>query len=478
MPNLAILIGNTTYHAMSKLECCHDDVQAINELLKATEKFDEVITIENADADALKMQLRNALDKVRSPEELFLYFTGHGDVHEMEFYHCATNFDAKRPNETGLSTTELHTLLRPSDAGLVVKVIDACYSGTPLVKSERVWLPLSKDGFHNLIQIASSLDTQTSLAGDPLSIFTRKFCDAALRKADGPVFYTDIMSTLRDAFIDNDAQTPHFVSQGTGREQFIDDAKRLDHLRASLKVARTADAAEAHANQLAEPAPASLLERLRSADAKIVTPELMSSFVASFFDSLIKTLSGGDFGEFYSHDVIEHSRFEEQTAEQFVIRVLQNEKRAENFVTAHYSRRLRNSNPLLAFQRNFDDDAYVETWNLRLNCTMERAQLKMTLTPKFNNLQRIVLVVTCAPSLDYCYIFEITTQHMLQDFGTFDTGGSELSRRWWKLAWTASAEAVVQQIAAKFDEAMRKQLDEAETRLSKQTLPKPLIDPV
>jgi hypothetical protein len=150
--------------------------------------------------------------------------------------------------------------------------------------------------------------------------------------------------------------------------------------------------------------------------------------------------------------------------------VMHKEKRADNFVTAHYSRKLRNSNPLLAgalLQHYFDDDAYVETWNLRLNCTMERAQLKITLTPKFNNLQRIVLVVTCAPSLDYCYIFEITTQHMLQDFGKFDTDGSELSRRWWKLAWTASAEGVVRQIAAKFDEAMRKQLEDAETRLSK-----------
>jgi hypothetical protein len=202
-----------------------------------------------------------------------------------------------------------------------------------------------------------------------------------------------------------------------------------------------------------------------------VTPELMSRFVASFFDSLIKTLSGGDFGEFYGHDVIEHSRFEEQSAQRFIIGVLQKEKRADNFVTAHYSRKLRNSNPLAAAFHYLDDDAYVDTWNLGLNCAMERAQLKITLTPKFNNLQRIVLVVTCAPSLDLCYIFEITTQHILQDFGKFDTGGKELSRRWWKLTWTASTEGVVQQIAAKFDEAMRKQLEDAEMRLSKESTP-------
>src|SRR5205085_11829893 len=148
---------------------------------------------------ALKLHLRSSLKKVKSPEELFIYFTGHGHVHEGEFYHCATNFDAKRPNDTGLSTSELHTLLRPLDATLVAKVIDACYAGTHLVKAERVWLPPTKDGFHNLIQIASSLDTQQSLTGDPLSPFTRNFRDAALRRAEGPIFYTDIINALRDA---------------------------------------------------------------------------------------------------------------------------------------------------------------------------------------------------------------------------------------------------------------------------------------
>jgi len=469
MPNLAILIGNSDYRTMPKLECCLDDVRAINELLKATEKFEEVIIIENADSDSLKAQLRNALDKIKSPEELFLYFTGHGHVDENEFYYCATNFDKKQPNVTGLSTTELHTMLRPLDAALVVKVIDACYSGIPLVKSERVWFPLSKDGFHNLIQIASSLDTQNSLTGDPLSAFTSKFREAALRKTDGPVLYTDIMNALRDAFIGNDSQTPHFVSQGTGRDQFVDDAKRLEPLRTSLEAARAANEAEAQADQLAAPAPVSLLERLRTADGKIATPELISRFVAGFFDSLIEALSGG-FGEFYSHNVIEHSQFEEETAKKVIILVLQKEKRADNFVTAHYSRKLRNPNALfgpVALQGYLDDSAYGETWTLHLNCAMVRAQLKITLTPKFNNLQRIELVVTCAPSLNFCYIFEITTQHMLQDFGQFDSYGKELSSRWWKLAWTASTKSVVEQITAKFDEAMRSQLEDAEMRLSK-----------
>jgi hypothetical protein len=110
MSSLAILVGNKRYDKMPQLDCCRDDVLAVSELLKATEKFSELTIIENVDADTLKLKVRTALDKFNDPAELFFYFTGHGHVHDNEFYHCATDFDERRPNDTGLSTTALHTL--------------------------------------------------------------------------------------------------------------------------------------------------------------------------------------------------------------------------------------------------------------------------------------------------------------------------------------------------------------------------------
>jgi hypothetical protein len=110
---------------------------------------------------------------------------------------------------------------------------------------------------------------------------------------------------------------------------------------------------------------------------------------------------------------------------------------------------------------------YDESWELHLNCAMARTQLRITFTPKFTNLQRIVLVVSCAPSLDHCYVFEIATQHLLRDFGKFDPDGPEASRRWWKLSWGGTTNGVVAQIADKLAETVRGQLDGAEKRLSK-----------
>ena len=83
----------------------------------------------------------------------------------------------------------------------------------------------------------------------------------------------------------------------------------------------------------------------------------------------------------------------------------------------------------------YDDEQYVEMYDLELNCKMSRAQLRVTLTPKFSTLQRIVLIVTCAPSLEICYVFEIATQHMLHDFGKYDVDGTKAVQRWYKFNW-------------------------------------------
>lgn len=468
MSNTAILIGNTEYRNLANLACCRDDVLAIKELLEATEKYDDITVIENLEADPLKSQLRAAIDKTPSPSELFFYFTGHGYLYETEFFLCPINFDSKRPNETGLSTTELHTLLKLADANLVVKVIDACNSGTLLIKSDGAWIQQPKEGFKNVIQFASCLDSQNSFTGNPLSVFTGKFRAAALRKSEGVVFYTDIINTLRDEFMDNNLQTPFFVSQHTGREQFVDDAKQLDSLRKTLEVHSSAIEAQA-ARNVARPA-LTLLDRLRAADAKTAAPEIMKKLVSEFFDALIEKISTSEFADFFNLEIIEHANFDEPTAERFIIGVLSGEKRADNFVTATHSRKMRTPGSLFgaaAIRTYLDESPIEEIWNLRLNCSMERAQVRITLTPKFNNLQRIILVATCAPSLDQCYIFEIVTQHRLQDFGKYDSGGPEASRRWWQINWSEKTSSIVEQISSKLSEIVREQLEAAEKRLSK-----------
>lgn len=466
MANIAILIGNTKYETLGALACCGEDVIAIKELLEATEKFGSLEVILDSDSSQLKERIRAAIDQHKSIEEIFFYFTGHGFQHETDFFYCATNFDPKRPNETGLSNSELHMLLRSPEADVVVKVIDACNSGTLLIKANDSFPPASKQSFKNLIQIASCLDSQSSLTGNPLSLFTEKFREAILRKTEGTVYYTDIIDALRDEFLDNNNQTPHFVSQGTGREQFVENAKQLDGVRAKLCVHANGNAAASVVSAVTESSmtPVDILER---AEKQFAKKELAQKFISQLFDKLSERASTDDFfRQLFSAEVVVHRDFQEGTARVFIIRVLSGEKRPDNFVTATISRevrRRRNSFGLasVALAMFADPDEIVTNYELTLNCELDKAQLKISFTPKFMTLQRFVLVVSCAPGLEACYIIEMLTRHLLRDWGVFDSEGVEVVRRWYKKAWTDSCDGLVEEIWQKMKDNLQDNIDMA-----------------
>lgn len=458
--NIAILVGNIEYRNLSKLECCHDDLKAMKELLEHSHKYERIEVIENADSDTLKSKIREISDREEDIAEILFYFTGHGCQLDDDFYFCATNFDTRRPNETGISNTELHTLLKLADADLVVKIVDACNSGTLLVKAETGFAP-QKHGFKNLIQISSCLDSQFSLTGDPLSLFTENFISAALRKDQGQIFYTDLIYTLRDEFLQNDSQTPFFVSQGTGRELFVKDASCFDYLREKTSPIRRGE--EPHAVVEVDSPPKTLLYLLNKAEDRIANAQRVSSFTDSFFNDLYASLSKSEFADYFEMDMAVHSSYKETSTEGFLIRVLSKEKRPDNFVTAIVRREKRRRNPwdtslsLLGLMGT--DQDYIETHDLELNCTLNKAQLRISLTPKFKVLKRLVLVVTCAPSLESCYVFELTTQHVLKDFDEFSAEGEEIVRRWYKLGWEDDSSGVISKIQTKLSEIVQQQLE-------------------
>ena len=246
----------------------------------------------------------------------------------------------------------------------------------------------------------------------------------------------------------------------------------LDKVRETGKAVAGAVVALATPGTQPPAEPPTLPELLSSAETALATPERISSFVATFFDKLKDTLSSASFSDFFQLEFAEHDSFNEPTAERFIIEVLSHEKRADNFVTAEISRKRRPANPLLgsammsALAGWYDDDQFVKMYDLELNCQMARAQLRITLTPKFSTLQRIVLVVTCAPSLENCYVFEIATFHMLHDFGKYDSDGNNAVKRWYKLAWDESTEIVVQKITNTLFERVTNHIENVAKRLT------------
>jgi|HubBroStandDraft_4_1064222.scaffolds.fasta_scaffold635254_1 hypothetical protein len=76
-------------------------------------------------------------------------------------------------------------------------------------------------------------------------------------------------------------------------------------------------------------------------------------------------------------------------------------------------------------------------------------------------LRRFVLVVSCAPSLEFCYVMEMLTQHSLRDWGQFDTNGTEVVRRWYKMHWTDNCDGLIGKIFDKLRSVVQESVDAA-----------------
>lgn len=470
--NISILVGTSEYQKMENLPCCIDDLVEIEKLLKASEKYSKIEYVKNQSAGEIKSKIREVLEGVESIEELFFYYTGHGLMVEEEFFFCASNFDKHRPNETGLSNSELHNLLKSANAELVVKVIDACNSGIPLVKGDHILQQQYKSEFGNLVQIASCLNSQNSLTGDPLSLFTEKFRNAALRKTEGIILYSDIINTLKDDFLNNENQTPHFVHQGTYREKFVEDASVLAELRSEIAGAINPQNSTAAGQDAPLQTDKDLLTRLQEIENKIATKEEMNSFIGKFFENLIVAISSLSFTDYFELQVDENSYFTLSEEKEFIVSVLSKEKRHDEFVTARVRRvrKERKRRPVSRFALStLYSNQFVEyetVHDLFLNMSLEKIQINFSFIPKFSYLKKVNLMIICAPSIDCCYVFEIAKRYTLTDFGEFDNEGEMIIQGWKKLKWDSEANILVEEISKIIKDSLDSHLDELSEKLN------------
>ena len=437
----------------------------MKELLDETKKYSETVIIENRNKDTLISIVKNQIDKYQSLEELFFYFSGHGSRKNEEFFYCTKNFKEEQTNETGISNTYLNELLRNAKANLIVKIIDACYSGLPLIKGDNESLLADKFTFKNFIQISSSLESQESFTGESISIFTEKLIDSILRKKDGIIYYRDIISILKDEYSQISHSMPYFGYQGKWDEEFINNAKCLDPIREKFIKYKESSLELVNIDQGTLPT-VSLKTLLIETEKKIATPEKINSFINIFFDNLIGKISDSEFSDYFNLNKSESSMFIEENAEEYIIKILSQENRFDEFVTAKKKKEII-QRPLASLfysplWMSFTGNSYRDIYELELNCNMDRAQIKFEFTPKYNILKKLVLVVTCIPSLQFCYIFEIATQHKLKDFGEFNVDGDEVIRSCNKFQWYENTDNIVSNICLKLYETLENYLKNVE----------------
>jgi hypothetical protein len=478
---IAILFGNASYRNEHDLPCCVEDVAAMKALVEATGRFSAVHTHIDLNGDRMRQALREAVQPGIHYEEVFYYFSGHGTQIGEESYHCGTDYDGRRPNVTALSQNDLHDIVRAGNPQLLVKVIDACCAGTLLIKSDNP-PPQPAKGFQSVFQFASSLNNQPSNGGDPLSDFTRVFLDAATEKQSGVVFYSDLANIIRDRFRGNEEQTPHFTNQSTNRDMLVDDATKFGDVRAMLAtkyapVGATPNAEDAGDGETAalpgfvpvpaqKPSPKQLLE---AAEAKIGDAARAKRLIDDLFDGVHARFNAARFEDCFEQAVTTFPEYRDRGGDTFMTRILTRESRADEMVTAKIERTRKKRYPWdsLSTLWALGEAEWTESFELNLNCTLERAQLRMLMTPCFRTLEQPKLVLTIAPSLDAYYIFEVVTLHQRSDWEAYSEEGKERVRRWYKRSWDSDVEDVVEKIRISFETAVDEHLSAVLLRLDR-----------
>lgn len=131
--NVAIVIGVEKYESKNfeNLSACKKDAAAIKAVIENVKDLEEILFLgENESASEVKRKISDLVEKYKGKDlqELFFYFSGHGERFEEDFFYVLSDFDSKRKETTGLRNSELDDWIKTLSPKLCIKIIDACFS--------------------------------------------------------------------------------------------------------------------------------------------------------------------------------------------------------------------------------------------------------------------------------------------------------------------------------------------------------------
>lgn len=436
--NIAILVGNTRYDELVDLECCASDVTQIRGLLSATKKFSQIVDFVNESVSTVKDELRRLAELDDSYEEIFFYFSGHGLSNSDDFFMCFSGFKEASPNSTGLSRTDAFELIRQFNAELSVVVIDACEAGRNLIKNDVPPLARSlKSGFTNFVQFSSCTENQYSLAGDQISLFTDEFLKACLQKEQGIIYYSDVESALRDAFLNHSVQTPHFIRQGTSQEKFCDDAKHLDEFR------RTFLASSKNDEEQEDPAPAATAFALAKAaiesiETQVPSKENAQYFIDGVFEKTLKSFKySKEMEEFFEIRTVKYNDFYNVQNKKSVVSLLNRRRGSDSFVGSDVERkRRRQLFGGFGLDALSSPDEYDENYSLINHCELASVHVGIYFEPKFMALNRVFSEIVFLPRLTECLILTCNSKERRSGWGSFNEYEGTKKWKWSHHDWS------------------------------------------
>ncbi|MHC4401221.1 MAG: caspase family protein [Planctomycetota bacterium] len=370
--NLGIVIGVSDYpDGVGKLPACATDAAAIAALLGTESKFDSVLVVsENTVSSSVKRQLAEfvAQHKGKGVDEVFFYYTGHGDFADGEFYYLLSDYDPKRRKQTSLENSEVDSLLKALSPTTAVKFIDACHSGVTYIKDSTAfdtYLKGTGQTFQKCYFLFSSQVEQYSYQDSGLSFFTRAVVDSVLTHDDADLRYKDVIDHVSDAFSSDSQQTPFFVVQADFTETFCTVSPTL---KAALR--KAVDDAGPPTTKPAQPV-ASLADRVKEDASRYCTENETREALSELQQQLQSVPHPSDLDGLFAISVLQGTEFSDIPNATAIGNWLSQNQ--HTFFASPYSRpvkvkKRKLKNPLLANLALFDEDAYriVEEEEMRV----------------------------------------------------------------------------------------------------------------
>jgi len=225
--NIAIVISVSEYtDSQNNLLGCKKDADSIYNILNKTGKYDQILYLyEKLSSAKVKEKFTDFIGehKTKKIDELFFYFTGHGEFQNEEFYYILSDYTPDKRKQTSLQNEEVDSLFKTLKPDLCIKVIDACQSGKAYIKESGVvakYFQKTIDRYNRCYFLNSSLKDQSSFQSDVISDFTLSLIKSIKEHDTSEIRYKDIIDYISDEFEGNTSQTPFFIVQADYTEKF------------------------------------------------------------------------------------------------------------------------------------------------------------------------------------------------------------------------------------------------------------------
>ncbi len=232
----ALIIGIDNYRgAWPSLKNAVRDARAIESTLKSRYKFDHFRTLYNEQATRAQIirEMEWLVANVKEEDNVFIYFSGHGDFKQELNKGYWVPFDATTASISNyVSNNDIQTFLGGIRSKHTLLVADACFSGD-IFRGKTVSVPFeNSDRYYSTVHNLISRQALTSGGVEPVmdggrdghSVFAYYLLKALETNTDLFFDASQLYNNIRIPVINNSEQSPNFQPiKNTGDEggQFI-----------------------------------------------------------------------------------------------------------------------------------------------------------------------------------------------------------------------------------------------------------------